>query len=810
MFKNWLKIAFNNYKKNLLSTTINVLGLSFGLCIFLLVFINWQDEKSYEDWIPNKENIYLVENTVGDFGTMVVSSYPELAESKELFPEIEDYTTANAWRGYSTLLMNGSKSVYTSPARVSPSFFSFFPMELVAGSYTNAVNDNNKMALSEETAKALYGKEYQKSIGKTVFLDSDKKERYVITAIYKLPKGNSVFKPGFVMRHRDLTGYDSNWTNYSFVGYLKLKPGTNVGLLENKISEKLAAEEKKMTIKYGEKYDETKKAKVHLTPLSTMKLDALSEGVDKGDKKSIMIMLGLSIVIMILSAINFINLKTAQAAQRAKEVGVRKSMGASVANLMLQFWIETFLLCLLAYVVAFGIIEFLLPYYNTYLGKEIVLNYSSLLFYSGLILIVYSIFTGIIPALYLSKFKPINTLKGNFSRSKHGIWLRNGILTIQLIISSFFIICSIIIYAQVRYMTNKDLGFKGDQVMSIQFKDVKWEDHFTYKKNQRLKAEMSGILGVKDITSSVFEIGGGLRNSSNVKSVEDTMKVIPNVGCGGTDYNFFEFYQMKLIAGRNINPKLASDTANATIANESFIKKMGWSKEQAIGKEVYPGWEENKKKYKIIGVLKDFYINGVNQEVQPLLFFNADRNWSKDNLGNLQIKINANDIEGTVARIKEFWLTKAEPGYPFDYDFVDKKFAKTFEKFERQKTLFTILNIVVLSVALLGLFALSSLLIEQKLKDIAIKKTLGADEKTIVWDLTKKFLLMSLIAVLISFPLAYYAMNEWLKDFADRIEMPWWPYLLSLVILLVLTGLVVSIKAIRVTKINLVQYLKYE
>ena len=809
MFKNWLKIAFINYKKNLLSTIINVLGLSLGLCIFLLVFINWQDEKAYEQWIPNKENIYLVENEVGTFGTMVVSSYPELEVSKERFPEIEDFTTANAWKDYSVRLFAGDKSVYTSPARVSPSFFDFFPMEKLAGSYKDGLNDATKMAISEETAKALFGKDYLNCIGKTVKLDSNDNASFVITSVYKLPETNTVFKPGFVMRHAELGDYEKNWTNYSFVGYFKLKPRTNVEELEKKLSNQLAQEEKKQMVKWGEKYDEKNKAKVSLVPIGKMKLDAKSEGVSKGDKKSLMIMLGLSILILVLSAINLINLKSAQAAQRAKEVGVRKAMGSSKIKLILQFWVETFIICFIAYLLAFGMLEFILPFYNKFIGEEIVLNNAALLGYSALFLLIFSFVAGIIPALYLSNFKPINTLKGNFARSKHGVWLRNSILTIQLIISSFFIICSIIIYSQVRYMTNKDLGFKGDQVMSIQFKNVDWKDNYNYKKNLRLKAEVSKITGVKDITSSVFEIGGGMRNASTVKNALDTTKVINSVGCGGIDYNFFDFYKMKLVSGRNIDIRKASDTISGTIANEAFIKKMGWNKDQALGKEVLPGWED-KKKYKIIGVLKDFYINGVNQEVEPMLFFNADRNWSKNNLGNLQIKLDGNDIEGTVNRIKEFWLTKAEPGYPFDYQFVDKKFAKTFEKFEKQKTLFSILNIVVLMVALLGLFALSSLLIEQKLKDVAIKKTLGANEKTIVWDLTKKFIFICLVAVLLSFPLSYYAMNEWLKDFAYRIEMPWWPYLFSLFILLVLTALVVSIKAIQVTKINLVNHLKYE
>lgn len=812
MLKNWLKIALINYRKNWLSTVINILGLSVGLCVFLLIFIHWQDEKSYEQWIPNKENIYLVENKNGDFGTMVVSSYPELTVSKEKFSEIEDYTIANIWGGYKVRLMAGDKSAFTTSCRASDSVFDFFPFEKLAGSFKNAISDKSKMAISEETAKTLFGDDYKNCVGKTVILDEPNAKPIIVTAVYRNPEANSVFKPGFIMRNQGLEGNgnsNTQWTNYSYVGYFKLKPGTDVQNLEKKLSDLMAEQEKIATESWGEKYDATKKAEVFLTPISKMKLDAKSEGVSKGDKKSIMILLSLSALILLLSGINLINLKTAQASQRAKEVGMRKVVGSTKSKLILQFLLETFMICFVAYIVAFAMVELLLPSYNKFLGKEIKLNDPNLFIYTGLLLIVFSLTSGLIPALYLSNFKPINTLKGNFARSKSGVWLRNSILTLQLIISSFFIICSLIIHSQVSYMMNKDLGFKGDQVINIQFKKTDWQNDYNSKKYIRLKNEVSKIEGVEEITGSVNSIGLGLANASSVKNALDTTKSVPNVLVGGIDYNYFKFYKMKFASGRDMDLRFASDTINGTVANESFIKKMGWNKDQALGKEVFPGWE-HKKKYKILGVVKDFYINGVDKPVEPMLFFNYDRNWAKNNMSNLQIKISQNDINGTLERIKEFWTTKAEPGYPYEYEFVDKQFAKTFEKFQKQQTLFTTLNIVVLVIALLGLFALSSLLIDQKLKDVAIKKTLGADEKTIVWDLTKRFLLICIIAVLISMPFGYYAMNEWLKDFAYRIDMPIWPYVLSLFLLLILTFVVVSFKAYRATKINLVKYLKYE
>uniref|UniRef100_A0AAU6WVY2 FtsX-like permease family protein n=1 Tax=Chryseobacterium endophyticum TaxID=1854762 RepID=A0AAU6WVY2_9FLAO len=293
---------------------------------------------------------------------------------------------------------------------------------------------------------------------------------------------------------------------------------------------------------------------VYLTPINKMKLDARSDGISKGDKKSIMILMGLSVLILALSGINLINLKTAQASQRAKEVGVRKVVGSSKTALVLQFLLETFMICLVAYVVAFAMVELLLPSYNKFLSKDIKLIDPNLFVYTGLLLIVFSLISGLIPALYLSNFKPINTLKGNFARSKNGVWLRNGILTLQLIISSFFIICSLIIHTQVRYMMNKDLGFRGDQVIQINFKKGSWENNFNVKKYKRLKTELARIPGVTDITGSVNSIGNGTANASVVKLSTDTTQTAQTM-LGGIDENFLKFYKVKFLAGRDLDWK---------------------------------------------------------------------------------------------------------------------------------------------------------------------------------------------------------------------------------------------------------------
>ncbi|WP_294250202.1 ABC transporter permease [uncultured Chryseobacterium sp.] len=805
MLYNWLKIAFINYKKNWLSTLINILGLSTGLSVFLLIFIHWQDERSYEQWIPEKEDIYFVENSSPSFGMQAVSSYPELFVSKEKFPEIREVTIYNDWGRKK--LSNGSRTVYAFSAAAEGSFFNIFPFENRAGNFRNALDTNGGIALSEKTARQLFGDDYAAAIGKTVRNDSDEKE-YVVTAIYRAPENHTVFSPDFLFRHPYLEDSKNQWTSYSYYGFFKLKPGTDPKVLEQKLTRLMNEQEKRAAIKWGGKIDEKNASRVYLTPVSQMKLDARSDGIRKGDKKSILILLGLSVLILLLSGINLINLKTAQASQRAKEVGIRKAAGSTNSALVLQFLLETFMICLAAYLIALTMIELALPFYNRFLDKEMKLNDPRIFLYSGGLLILFAIVAGLFPAVYLASFRPVNTLKGNFARSKNGALLRNSILTLQLVISSFFIICSLIIHTQVRYMMNKDLGFRGKQVIQVDFKKANWENNFNAVKYGRLKNELKKIPGVADVTGSINSIGRGASNSSVVKNALDTTRSTEAM-LGAVDENYLSFYHVRFISGRNLDWKKASDTINGAVVNETFAAKMGYRPQNILGKEFVTGWD-GKKKYRILGVVRDFYYGGVDKPVQPVVFFNYNRNWTQNNMNNVQIKLSESDISGTLERIRKFWSTKAEPGYPYEYQFIDKQFGETFEKFRKQQMLFTSLNIIVLVIALLGLFALSSLLVVQKLKAVAIKKTLGANERTIVWDLTRRFLLICALAVLISMPLGYYAMNEWLKDFAYRIEMPVWPYLLSLLLLLLLTFAVVSIKAYRATKISLIRYLKYE
>ncbi len=809
MFKNWLKIAFINYRKNWLSTCINLLGLSLGLTAFLLVFLNWQDEKSYEKWIPEGDNVFYIERILGPKSYNSVSSYPFLDTSKKLFPEIQNFSVINYWETSKSRLLADGRSSYATYADVSEDFFKVLPFPLVAGSYDNLFVDESSIALSEDVAKQLFGEDYKQSIGKTITKD-DTGKKVVVQAIYKLPSEseNTIFRPGYAIRHEGIKYDKNNWSNHGFFGFYRLKPNTNIAELENKLSA-LQTKELNIALKKEGWPLLQQPIKIRLVNVKEMRLESKTGGLQGVDKKAIVILLSLAGLILLLSGINFINLNTAQASQRAKEVGIRKSLGGSKKSLIFQFLVETFILYFLAFIISIVLLEYLLPFYGKFLDKTIKIGSPILYLYTFLIVVVFAFISGIIPSVYLSNFKPIETLKGNFSRSKHGIWLRNSVLTIQIIISSFFIISSLVINKQVNHMMEKDLGFNGEQVYQLDFMKDSWANDFNYRKYNLYKEKIKHFPGVIDVTGSFQTIGNGVQGSTAIKYKRDSTKYV-DAGVGAIDLNFIKFYKIKFAAGRDFNPKLTSDTTRGIIVNEAFVKDIGWTSQEAVGKQMSSGTDAKAKDLEIIGVVKDFNFGDVQREVTPVMFFNYDRFWTKNALMNLQIKLAPENMDENLVRIKKYWETEVEAGYPLQGEFINKTFAKTFDKYKKQQTLFSVLNIMVLTVALLGLFALSSLMIEQKLKTVVIRKTLGASDSQLIMVLTKQFLVITLVAVLISVPISYFFMNEWLKDFAFRIDMPWFPYVVSLVLLLILTFVVVSIKAYQATKVNLVKYLKYE
>ena len=805
MLKNWINIFIYHFKNNKFFTALNVLGLSIGIAGLIFALLYWNDEQSYNAWNPEKENVYQVLVKLSDMPALSDCAL-FLKPALDQDPNVKSILYADSWYQKDKIIYKGKKEFVDKIINVEQNFFSFFPFKIIKGDAISAIKDDASIAISDITAKRIFGNE--NPIGKQIKCFD---QLFSVRAVYHIP-GNSSIAPNVIINK--MKQYTTSGLTGPFVLklLLKVKDPSKVDLTRQKIERiynhdfiARIAKEAGFTVEVM-----TKKVghfTVILEPLSKARLHSIIDGYPetRGNYQFLIIMMGLSLLILILSIVNYINLATANAVKRAKEVGVRKISGASKGDIVNQFLFETVLTTTFSILLALVIVELTLPYYNNFLNKNLVLLASQ--FYMQLILIfIITILTaGLFPAIYISNFETFKVLKGNFERSKNGIWLRNGMLIFQFAIAAFFIIGSNIVYQQIKYLQNKDLGFKGDQVISVSlnFPAVDYQGENAsqniYNKYNIIKQQLSKIKGVEQVSTGLITFDGSDNSIAGVLYNDELFKqrVIP------LDFGIFEMLNIKIIKGRNFDRKLASDTINSVIINESALKLMNIK--DPIGKELLI----REQKLKIIGIIQDFNLLSPELKVPPIVFYNIKMFGMTQNINKVYAKLKQDDLENTIANIEKLW-SKVDTEYPFQYDFVDKEYARTYESYVKQKNLFSLLNIVVILIALFGLFALASYSIQRRMKEIAIRKTLGADTNVLLKELSKQYILYCTIGFIIALFPVYYLLNKWLENFAFRIDISIIPFVLGFIILLVLTLIIVLSRAYSATKTDVLRYLKYE
>ncbi|WP_317046200.1 ABC transporter permease [Flavobacterium sediminis] len=724
MLNNWLHIFYYHIKNNKLFTILNILGLSIGIAALVFSLLYYNDEKSYDAWNPEKEKVFEVLQDLGGGNIWANNPAPLGAYFETQFQEVESYCYFNNWY-YNEIIKYKDKKEILKFVDAQKNFFDFFPFEFLQGDPKACLSESS-MAISDVAAQRIFGD--QNPINREVEYSGRK---LVVKGVYKLNTKSSIAPEAVTnLLESKLKNNKDHWGNYNFGLLIKLKDPNTAPEVRTKIEKvmyentlvKWAKEEGLTPEEWLKKYDEEGN-KVILEALQTAHLHSVIDSYpeSKGNYQFLMIMLGLSVLILVLSIVNYVNLATANTIKRAKEVGVRKILGATKNNIIYQFVFETVIFVLFSILFALVIVELALPYYNDFLGKSLELNGS--LFFIQLILIFFAVvvFAGIFPALYVSNFETLKVLKGNFSRSKRGIWLRNAMLIVQFAIASFFIVGSYIVYQQVHYMATKDLGFSGEQVIRISYRNKYGHNEEGYmKKNfsrfEMIKQELGKIKGVREVASGAFNFGGGATSSSSF--------IYNNVNIQGQnmaiDFDMLPMMNIKIKEGRNLSSKYASDTISSMLVNETAAKMM---KDSAlVGKEV--NWNDHK--LKVVGIVKDFHIYGPQAEIPPMAFFHFKTiDWMLSNLSQMYVKVDPENLEQTLSEIEKFWVQNVDNEYPFDYDFVDKNYARTYEQYVKQKNLFSLLNLVVILIALFGLFALAAFSIERRMKEIAIRKTLG-------------------------------------------------------------------------------------
>ena len=804
MIQTWFKIVYRNSKKNWLNVVINILGLTLGFAGLLMVMLYLNDEQSYNETNPNKDEVFRVIHQISEGDTWSSSTDVEGVKYKEEIPEVTEVYLSDSWYG-DFVIKTGSKDVYTTDIlRGGAQFFEFFPFPVISGSAAAFKTAKNNAAISEKQAQILFGDE--PALGKTISFNG---RSHVITTIYKI-EGKHYFMPSLIVQYeKDPEGH---WGSFSRNLLVKTTKNTSPETLKNKALDIWY----KYSVLPGAKSDgitpeqfiEKHGTTPLFEPLTEIRLKTISDDAGpegKGNYQLILIMLSLSVLLIVISCVNFINLSIASATQRAKEVGVKKTLGLSKGTLSRQYSLEIVFQGLIAFVLSLLLVEFILPTFNNFMQKDIAILNMSLLSQNALVAVVVSLFIGMIAGVYLSNFKSVEVLKGNISRSKKGIFARNIMLGFQFLISGFFLTGSIIINSQVNYMVNKDLGFEGDQIVMVSMNQY---DH-RYKKYELLKKVLLKHPNIEAITSNSFTIGGGSSNSTNFNYKDLSIQTNGNA----IDYNYLDVMKIKILKGRNLNENFASDTIKNILINETLAKALQIY-DDPIGKKIDAGFGDDDNDGKglvVIGMVKDYNTLGLDTKIPPTAFMHWNSfDWMKQNFWKVQFKIKPNNVQETLKDIENYWRENIEQGYPFDAQFLNKRFARTYLKYQKQQTLFFILTSIVIIISLLGLFALASLTIQQRLKEVAIRKTLGASVNEIMYQLIKNFLKVTLIASVILIPIAYYFMQNWLENFVYRIDLPILPFIITPLILTLLVFIVVGFKAYKATKINLIKHLKFE
>ncbi len=807
MFENYFKTAWRSLSKNKTFSILNISGLSIGLACSLLIALYVLDELSYDRFNTQADHIYRIDEQLkfGDFnynGAEVPAIMaPTFAKD---FKQIDHYTRLKSSPG--VVIRKGSENIREDRViYADSSLFDVFTFNMIAGNSKTALKEPHSLVITESAAMKYFNS--LDILGKTLLIDGT--NNYKITGVIKDVPRQSHFNFDLFMPISELeNSRNDSWINFNFQTYLLLKPGTDIRQFEKQLNRAFGhylSPQYKTVLNTSE--DDFKKAgnymKCSLMPLTDIHLYShLSDELGiNGSIQYVYIFSAIAIFILLIACINFMNLSTASSANRAKEVGVRKVLGGLKNNLIAQFLTESLVACFLSFVVAIVGAALLLPLFNQLAGKQIpvsVLFSPSILSGILLLLILVSLVSGSYPAFFLSSFQPIKVLKGSLSTGFKASVLRNTLVVLQFTISVILMIGTLVIYNQLRYIRNKDLGFNKDQVLLLQN---------TSALNNNTKAftnELLKMTAVKNVTSSGFLPVTGARTSQGFTTVPQfDGKNFTLMQAWPVDERYLPTFQIQLKTGRNFSAQYPTDSA-AVIINETAAKLFGGV--DPVNKNLYQINDLSTGKlavYHIIGVIKDFNFNSLHEQVVPLVL-----NLQQNN-GGMAVRISTRDIPGLLNEIKARWKSMAS-SQPFSYTFLDEEFNKQYSVDQRTGKTFLLFSILAILIACLGLFGLVTFAAEQRIKEIGIRKVLGAPIMDIFTLLSKDFIKLLLLSICIASPIAWWAMNKWLQDFAYRTSIGWWMFVAVGAICLLIALVTISFQAIKAAIANPVESLRTE
>lgn len=809
MIKNHFKIAWRNIKRHKGFSFLNISGLALGFtaCFLIALFI-W-DEYQFDRFVPDQERIYRVVNQyTNNEGTEEVAvTFPMIATTlNQDFPEVAQTARILMLPENKYLFETENKRIYEENGHfVDSTFFDVFAIPFKYGTPEQALDEPASIVLSSEMASRFFGTD--NPVGKELIMNQTP---LTVRGVFeKNPKFHLQFD---FLLPLSLAGIPQermqSWGWQQFYNYVKLKKGADAAALEKK----LAAVVDQKTSEFNDSNRESV-SKPFLQPLREIHLYSSSFVYDlakRGNITYVRALTFIAIFILVIACFNFVNLATAKSLQRAKEVGVRKTIGADRRQLISQFIGETVFLTLLSIVLSLGLTLLLLPWFNAFTGKEIsyaiFADPAVLLIFVGLTLVV-GILAGLYPAMVLSGFKPVKVLKGSATgtgESGGTPLLRHGLVVVQFSLSVLLIISAIVVFNQVNYLHNKDLGFNKEQIM---FFRLRGENMFEQK--EAFKSQLEQIPGVSSVSmgygfpgDAVAGDGIKVHRNGQIQEMAATQLMV--------DFDYIETLGLELVAGRAFSEKMGTDKNEAFIINETAVENMGFeSPEQAIGQKLsWNVWNDvnpdSLKVGRIIGVVKDFNYKSLYEKVETTVL-----QIFPDAAVKVAVKMNTADVENTIGQVEEVW-NDFTAEYPIEYKFLDDNFEEMYKAEDKLKALLAIFTGLAIFVGCLGLFGLAAFSAERRKREIGIRKVLGASVENIVLLLSRDFVILVLIALVVASPIAWYFMNDWLQDFAYRIDIGWTVFFVAEIIAIAIALLTVGFHAVRAALRNPVHNIRTE
>jgi putative ABC transport system permease protein len=806
MIKNYLRSAFRNIKKHPFISFINIFGLTVGLTCCLLILTYVINEKSYDRYNNNTDDVYRVtrifysapdveslhlSSIAPAFGPRLTAAFSDIKEMTRTLP-----SGTTSFR-YKEKLFNEQHMFFADS-----NFFDFFTVPVLKGDAHKSLEEPYSAMLTPEIAKKYFGDE--NPVNKEIILDNGK-HAFKITGIFSPLQVNAHMHPDILVSFstlNDSTVYGekqlaTSFGNNSFFTYLMFPKNYNV--------DRVRAQFPAFLDKYCAGIGSRGKFKVHnMTSLTMQKLTDIhltshldDEIEENGSITRVYIFSAIALFILLIACINYMNLSTARSALRAKEIGIRKVVGAQRKEIIAQFLSESVLVTYISLIIAFCLTLLLLPAVNNMSG--LILSINSLLTWHVLVPVllmpaVVGLGSGVYPALFMSAFIPVKVLKGLFKVQTSPFSFRKVLVVLQFSISIVLIVATIVVFRQLRYIQDKDLGFDKDHVLTlVGAGDL--GNRFDSFKNDLLQNPNIEAMGrssripsgrlLDDQNASVLEGGSFQPLKVDLKQI-------------AVDEGFIPTFGIKMAAGRNFSHDIKTDT-NKFIINETTVKTLGWgTPEKAVNKQIKYGNVTGN----VIGVMKDFHFESLHQPVIPMILILQP-------YGRLSIKISGHNVQSSINHIRNTWQ-RYLPNTPFDFSFLDVKFDQLYRSEQQQGNLFTIFSCIAIFIACLGLFGLSAFTITQRVKEIGVRKVLGASINQIVMELSKDFLKLVVVAAVIALPVAWYLMDKWLTDFASRIGISWWILASAAVIALIIAFVTISFQSIKAALANPVKSLRSE